>query len=92
MSLVGPGDRVECINDNWGKIQELIPNRKAPKVGDVVTVDKLEPAYGIKFYVLAGFDHRDIWRPTHFKPVLDTKTDISTFQKMDKKIFGRVDA
>lgn len=89
MTAIGPGTRVECINDKWfieGVISGPIP-KDAPVKGGKYTIERiehrsLEEDYLVLIecteYILA---ERCFWSIHHFRPIDEHSTDISILQE-----------
>lgn len=90
--IAKPGDEVVCIKDNWGRSSiGTLPPPEAPKKDETYTVIEIIRKPHGTYYKLKDCGKNDWWWCA-FKPVVKTKTDITIFQEMDRKIFNKVKA
>lgn len=76
--MIGPGDKVVCVDDDW--ICEFDPRgSRFPRVGDVCTVVCEELIWGFQYIGLAEINPDDAFLASHFR-----KLDITRFRDMAK--------
>lgn len=100
MTDIGPGTRVECINDDWGDTWTGDPApADAPVKGKIYTVDGFCPSYRDYLLLAECQSTRSGHLPyyysrKHFRPIRDTKKGMSILRKAVKDALKdvRVDA
>lgn len=99
MSAIGPGDRVECIEEGWGRHGGEI----CPVKTGIYTVRDLTSG-GIPGGAWAGIRLKEIINPpktyrsgyaetffalSHFRPIDERTTDIEIFREIDREVGRR---
>lgn len=90
--MIGIGDKVVCVDDNWTVSEGESLVYPGPKKGDVVTVVRVEEYNSHQngpslYYHLKEFNPRSYWYALSFRPV--QTTNIRIFTEMDRKIFSK---
>jgi hypothetical protein len=77
------GQRVICIDADWGPIAQEFNGH--PQVGDIVVIAKIvtPPSHArpCDHFGLPGIPHY-MYASTNFRPIVETKTDISIFTRL----------
>lgn len=96
------GQRIQCIRDIWDCPRELMP--EMAKSGEIYTIREIEPGdpgCGVKEYLylheiaprkwrIKGKFYDDVGFPgQNFRPLTESKTDISIFKEIDESVFGK---
>ena len=85
MTTIGPGTRVECINDNWQFAAAAATGNPTPPnwpiKGGTYTVENLSQRSYENYIRLREFPPRECgalnWNINHFRPIDEDSTDIS---------------
>lgn len=87
------GDRVVCINDDWGWIRYgefMIPTR-VPMISEILTIASIWPLpHGVFLVFVEIAEHQEDggfgadvrWGAENFRPLIERPTDISVFTAM----------
>ena len=90
MDAVGPGDKVECIRDDWW----CYNNEACPVKGSIYIIRNFYTAIngtiGYRFIEIINPPHlylgaqyvESAFTPSWFRPIRDDKTDITIFQEI----------
>ena len=86
MSDIGPGDRVECVNDGYCK---GMPGGRL-NLGNIYTVASVYVSWGHTFLSLRDGPNDGGWFIERFRPIRDNSTDIEQFRKLVRDVTEKV--